>query len=132
MQLHSIHKTHTGQAGMMFVAQLIWFPRIHREIVLIAQRFKPCTKIDNNLKPVIPKNIHTKLKRLTEPNQELQLDFTGSITENNKDTYTLFSKDRYSRYPHSKAYHNCDTETALNYLVRYLYKISRNTPYYQV
>ena len=57
--LHSIHKTHTGQAGMMFMAQLIWFPRIHREIVLIAQRCKPCAKIGKNLKTIIAKN-HTQ------------------------------------------------------------------------
>ena len=31
--LQSIQKPHTGQARIMFMAQLIWFPRIYREIV---------------------------------------------------------------------------------------------------
>ena len=117
--LQSILKTHTGQAGMMFMAQLLWFPRIHREIVLIEQSCKPCTTIGKKLKPVITKYAHTELKTLTEPNQELKLDFTGPITDNNKDTYILVSIYTYSRYPHAKAYHNCDTETALNYLKSY-------------
>ena len=50
-----LHKTHTGQAGMMFMAQLIWFPRKLREMVLIAQRCKPCTNIGKNFKPIIAK-----------------------------------------------------------------------------
>ena len=62
--LQSIHKTHMGQAGTMFFSQLIWFPCIHREVVLKAQRCKPCTTISNNLKPAIPKNTHTKLNNL--------------------------------------------------------------------
>ena len=108
--LHSIHKAKTGEAGMMFMAQLIWFPRIYRDIKLIAQRCKACTAIGNNLKPLIPKRTYTKLNSLTEPNEELQLDFTGTITENHKDTYILVSIDRYSRYPNAEAYHHCDTE----------------------
>ena len=118
--LPSMHKTHTGQEGMMFMAQLIWFPQIHREIVLIAQRCEPCTKICKNLKPIIAKNSHTEVKTLKEPKQELQLVFTGPITDKNKDKYILVSIDRYTRYPHAKAYHNCDTEMAKNYLKSYI------------
>ena len=79
--LQSIHKTHTGQAGMMYMAQLIWFPRIHSEIVLIAQKCKPCTLIGTNLKPLIPKNKQTHLRNLQEPNKEVQIDFTGTIKQ---------------------------------------------------
>ena len=75
--LQSIHKTHTGQAGMMYMAQLVWFPRIHREIFIKAQRCKPCTAIGKNLKSIIPKNKHTHLNNLQEPNEEVQIDFTG-------------------------------------------------------
>ena len=106
--LQSIHKTHTGQAGMMYMAKLIWLPRIHREIVLIPQRCKPSTSIGKNLKPIIPKNKHTHLPNLQEPNEEVQIDFTGPIQENNKESYKLISVDRFSRYPHAEAYHNCD------------------------
>ena len=44
------------------------------------------------------------------------MDFSGPITNNNRDTYILMTIHRYSRYPHAEAYNNCDTETALSYL----------------
>ena len=30
--MNSIHRNHPGQSGMMHLANMIWFPRIHREI----------------------------------------------------------------------------------------------------
>ena len=105
---------------MMYTAQLIWFPRIHQEIVLIAQRCKPCTIIGKNLKPIVAKNKYTNLTELQENNEEVQIDFTGPIPDSNKDSYILVSVDRLSRYPHDKAYHNCDTETAIKYFKSYM------------
>ena len=51
----SIHKTHPGQAGMIYLAQLVWYPDIHRDIVALTQKSKQCTKTGKNLKPNIPK-----------------------------------------------------------------------------
>ena len=31
--IDSVHKTHPGQAGMIYLAQLIWYPQIHRDVV---------------------------------------------------------------------------------------------------
>ena len=104
----------------MFMAQLIWFPRIHWEIVLKAQRCIPCRATGKNLNTLIPENTHTKYNSLTDPNEELHLEFTGPIIENNKDTYIIVSIDRYSRYPHAEAYYNCETETVLSYLKSYI------------
>ena len=116
----SIHKTHTGQAAMMYMSQLVWFACIHRELVLIARRCKPCTMIGKNLKSVIPKSKHTNLNlNLQEPNEEVQIDFTGPISDNNKDSHILVSVDKYPRYSHAKAYQICNTETAIEYLNSY-------------
>ena len=43
--IDSVHKTHQGQAGMIYLAQLIWYPEIHRDVVALAQRCKQCTKL---------------------------------------------------------------------------------------
>ena len=64
LNLQSIHKTHTSQAGMIYMSELIWFSRIHREIVPIPQLCKPCTKKGKNLKQRIPNNKHTNLINL--------------------------------------------------------------------
>ena len=68
----------------------------------------------------MPKNKHTNLPNLQETNEEVQIDFTGPIQENSKDSYIIVSVDRFSRYPHPKAYHNCDTETVIEYLKSYM------------
>ena len=119
--MNAIHRKHPGQTGMMHLANLIWFPRIHREIVTLTQNCQPCIKIGKNLKPLIPKNKTSQLPPLLEPNQEVQMDFAGPILdEQQKESYILASVDRYSRYPQAKVYQNCDAETAIEYLNQYM------------
>ena len=49
------------------------------------------------------------------------MDFAGPIPdEKHKESCILASVDRYSRYPHAKVYHNCDAETAIEYLNQYI------------
>ena len=82
-----------------------------------------------NLKPIFPKSKIAQLPPLQEPNEEIQLDFADSITdEQQKDSHILASVDRFSRYPHAKVYHNCDTDTAIEYLEIYkkFHDIPRN------
>ena len=119
--MNSIHRNHPGQSGMMHLANMIWFPRIHREIVTLTKNCQPCIKIGKNLKPIIPKSHLANLPPLYEPNEEIQMDFAGPIIdEQNNDSYILASVDRFSRYPHAKVYHNCDTDTAIKYLEKYI------------
>ena len=106
---------------MIYLAQLVWYPQIHRDIVAQAQRCRQCTKTGENPKLIVPKNKHVELPLLSEPNEEVQMDFAGPIINNNRDTYLLVTLDRYSRYPHAETYTNCDTETALSYLKEYIY-----------
>ena len=35
--INSLHQTHPGQSGMLRLADLVWFPRIHREVTAKAQ-----------------------------------------------------------------------------------------------
>ena len=86
--MNAIHRKHPGQSGMMHLANLIWLPRIHREIVTLTQNCQPCIKIGKNLKPLIPKNKISELPQLTEPNEEVQLDFAGPVLdEKHKESY---------------------------------------------
>ena len=96
--MNSIHRNHPGQSGMIHLANLIWFPRIHREIVTLTQNCQPCIKIGKKLKSIIPKFEIAHLPPLQEQNEEIQLDFAGPITdEQQKDSYILASVDRFSR-----------------------------------
>ena len=119
--LDAIHHKHPGQVGMLALAKLVWWPHIPSEIVAKAQACRSCTDKGKNLKPLISKSQLGSLPPLTEPNQEIQMDFAGPIPfkENTQNNYILVTVDRLSRYPHAETFHNCDTETALDYLERY-------------
>ena len=118
--INTLHRTHPGQVGMIRLANLIWFPHIHRTVKLRTENCKQCTDQGKNLKPLIPKSDLGKLPKLDEPNQEVQLDFAGPIpNESNKDTYILVAVDRFSRFPSAVVHPNCDATTAINFLQQY-------------
>ena len=119
--IDDIHQTHPGQAGMLNLGNLVWFPCIHKSLSSKAQACDECTKQGKNLKPIIPKQDLGKLRKLSEPNEELQMDFAGPIPfRNHADNYyILVSVDMYSRFPTAQVYKNCDASTAIEYLEEY-------------
>ena len=48
--LEDIHSTHPGSFAMLSLAQNIWWPYIHRDILAKASECKACTEIGKNLK----------------------------------------------------------------------------------
>ena len=118
--INTVHRTHPGQVGMIRLANLIWFPHIHRTIKLRAENCKQCTDQGKNLKPIIPKTDLGKLPKLLEPNQEIQLYFAGPLpNESNNEIYILVAVDRFSRYPSAVVHPNCDASTAIDFLQKY-------------
>ena len=79
--ISAVHRTHPGQVGMIRLANLIWFDQIHRTIALRAENCKQCLDQGKNLKPIISKSKLGTLPKLSEPNEELQLDFAGPIID---------------------------------------------------
>ena len=76
---YDIHQTQSSQAGMLSLGNLIRSPCIHRWLTSKAQACKECTKQGKNLKPILQKQNLGKLSLLSEPNEELQMDFAGPI-----------------------------------------------------
>ena len=116
--INALQQTHPGQTGMLRLADLVWFPRIHRDVTAKAQSCTDCIKKGENLKPLIPKQSLGMLPKLTEPKEEVQIDFAGPIPfrEHKQNYYILVSVNRLTRYPHAQVFKDCDTQTALNYL----------------
>ena len=57
-----------------------------------------------------------RLELLTEPNQELQLDFAGPIkTRTRGDVYILVAVDRFSEWPTAQIRTNTDTRTVIKF-----------------
>ena len=86
--VESLHMTHPGCWGIIFLSQYAWWPYMHREILAKASDCVSCTDIGKNLKPIIPKSKWYPHKACQEPNEEIQIDFGGPITnEKDKDIF---------------------------------------------
>ena len=125
MVIQTIHSKHPGQAGMLALAQLVWYPHIHSEILAQAQSCKHCIEKGKNLKSLIRKNNIGALPTLVEPNEEIQMEFAGPIPYKNstQNHNILITVDRLSRFPHAEIFNNCDT----NRISRKLLQTTRNT-----
>ena len=77
--LEDIHSTHPGSFAKQSLAQKIWWPYIHRDILAIASECKACTVKGKNSKPVTSHSKWSPLPKLIEPNDEIQLNFGGPI-----------------------------------------------------
>ena len=110
-----------GQVRMLAVAKLVCWPHIHSEIIAKAKACKHCTDKSKNLKTFLPENQLGLLLELVESNQEMQKDFAGPIPfkENTQNNFILVTVDRLSRYPHAERFHNCNTDTTIDYPERY-------------
>ena len=76
-----IHFSHSGITKMNAGAKIFWWPGMKQDI---ENKVKDCTAYlatGKNLNYQIPKKHYGKLEKLTEPGQEIQIDFTGKITQ---------------------------------------------------
>ena len=87
----------------------------------IEQRVKDCTAClatGRNLKYQIPKNKYGKLEKLSEPGQEIQIDFTGKLHDKNLngEPQTLIAIDRFSKWPTAKICETSETKEVTSFL----------------
>ena len=120
--LEDIHSTHPGSFAMLSLAQNIWWTYKHRDILAKASECKACTEIDKNLKSVISHRKWAPLPKCIEPNDEIQIDFGGSILiEKGIEQYFITSIDRYSKYPTIEIVNNASGPKVIKFLNKYIY-----------
>ena len=73
-----------------------------------------------NIKPNISYTENSRLPPLNKPNEEIQWDFIGLMTENNCRFHILLSIDRFSKWPAACFCTSTDGETAVNVLEQYI------------
>ena len=94
---------------------------MHLEILNKAAQCKPCTDIGKNLKPVLPASKWKPLLNCSEPNEEIQIDFGGSITnEKDQDIYFLACIDRFSKYPTVEVIDKANEPNVIKFLDEYI------------
>ena len=114
---------------MLSLAQNIWWPYIHRDILAKASECNACTENGKNLKSVIPHCKRAPLPKCVEPNDEIQIDFGGpKLYEKGIEQYFITSLGRYSMYLTAEIINNASGTNVIKTLNKY--KENNITPIY--
>ena len=119
--LKRIHRGHPGQEAMLDVSKYLWWPHMHEDIVNLAEECRICTRYGKNVKYMIPKNESKHLPLLTQPGQELQLDYAGPLEDKKgRKIYLLTAIDRYSKFPSVKVTKSTGGKSSVKFLRTYI------------
>ena len=120
--LEDIHSAHPGSFAMLSLAQKIWWPYIHRDILAKASECKACTEIGKNLKSLISHRKWAPLPKSVEPNDEIKIEIGGPIlNEKGIEQYCITSVDRYSKYLTAEIVNNASGTNVIKFLNKYIY-----------
>ena len=113
-----LHFGHSGITKMLSDAKIFWWPEMRKDI---EQRVKDCTAClarGKNLKYQIPKNKYGTLEKLSEPGQEIQIDFTGKLHNKNlnNEPQILIAIDRFSKWSTAKICKTSETKEVTSFL----------------
>ena len=80
-------------------AKIFWWPNKKQDIETKVNDCTACLASDKNLNYQLPKKHYGKLEKLSEPGQELQIDFPGKLHNKklNGETHILIAVDRLSK-----------------------------------
>ena len=116
--LDIIHFGHSGITKMNAEAKVFWWPGMKQDIENKVNDCTACLASDKNLNYQLPKKHYGKLEKLTEPGQEIQIDFTGKLHNKsiNGDAQILIAIDRFSKWPTVKICKSAETKEVINFL----------------
>ena len=119
--LKRIHQGHPGQEAMLGFSQYLWWPHMHKNIVKTAEECRSCTRYGKNVRHLIPKNASRPVPLLTQPGQEVQLDYAGQLENHRgKNMYLLVAIDRFSKFPSVKVTKPSSGKCTVKFLRSYI------------
>ena len=104
---------------MTLAARHFWWPKM-TDAIQKCETCIPCKMSGKSIKPNIHSTEKNSLSPVNSPNEEIQLDFIGTITDNHRRFYILLSIDRYSKWPTASYCKYTDGETAVKFLEHYI------------
>ena len=110
-----VHKGHPA-IKMALSAKHFWWPKLTEAIQRKCDNCIPCKLSGQIIEPNIPKSEQNNLTPLSAPNEEIQLDVIGPITDQNRRFYILLSMDRYSKWPAASLCKTTHGETVIKFL----------------
>ena len=84
------------------------------------ETYIPCEMSCRNIKPNIPSTDKNRPPPLNNPNKEIQLDFSGPITDKNRRFYFLLPIDLFNKWPDANFCTSTDGETVVKVLEQYI------------
>ena len=94
-----LQKGHPAINKMTSAARHFWWQKMTDAIQKKCEACIPCKMSGKSIKLYIPSTKKNNLPPVNSPNEEIQLDFIGPITDNHRRFYILLSIDRYSKWP---------------------------------
>ena len=116
--LDIIHRGHSGITKMNAEVKIFWWPGMKQDIENKVKDCTACLASGKNLNYQLPKKHYGKSKKLTEPGQEIQIDFTGKLHNKkiNGDIQILIAIDIFSKWPTVKICKTAETKEVINFL----------------
>ena len=103
------------------LAAAFWWPGICQETREKAENCPSCRASGKNLVTHLPSTEKNNLEILSEPNQEIQLDFAGPIKSKTRgNVYILGAVDQFSKWPTAHICKNTDSRTVLKFLTKFI------------
>ena len=115
---NTLHFGHAGSTKILAESKICWWPNLCREIEDETKNDVASMASGKNSNYQIRKNNFGILKKLTEPGQEIQIDFTGKLNHKklNGEHQILIAIDRFSKCPTVKICKSSETKEVLNFL----------------
>ena len=112
-----LHFGHSGIPEMTSEANIFWCPDIKQDIENKAEDCTACLASDESLKYQLFKKYYGKLEKLNEPGQEIQIDFTGKLHNNNlhNEVQKLIAVNRFSERPTVKRCKSSETKGVIKH-----------------
>ena len=115
-----LHKNHPGINKLSLAARHFWWPKMMEAIQKKCETCIPCKMSGKSIKPNLPQTEKSNQPPLGSRNEELQMDFIGPITENNRRFYILLSMNWFSKWPAASYCTSTNGETAVRFLEQYI------------
>ncbi len=114
------HGDHVSATKMAEITENVYWPNKTRDLEKKAQDCVTCFRAGKNLHPRLPTTHKNPLPRPKTPNELIQIDFLGPITnEKGKKKYVIVAIDNCSKYTWSKVVTHCSTKSVIKFLKAY-------------
>ena len=115
-----LHQGHVSINKMDQSAEAFWWPGLHREIRKKAENCPSCRSAVKNLEIQLLQTKIERLDTLTEPGQEIKLDFAApKKSKSCGDIHILVAIDRFSKWPTFQICKSTDSRTVIKFLTEY-------------